>query len=168
MMLTPWQATTVAWTLGGLFIVGGALLAYWLRSRDRPGAGPVLVVLVLLGYIIAISRFANGTPVLIIRGDESSFVRSDARLYGSMSYSYADGHRESLEWLAARHLIVNDSPRTLKLRTVRYGYGGLSGIGEIAPFRQRALDGLLRHFGPDDPPPAQVETGESHRHWLYW
>ena len=27
---------------------------------------------------------------------------------------------------------------------------------------------LLRHFGPDDPPPAQIETGESHRYWVYW
>jgi hypothetical protein len=168
MLLTETQSTAISWALGGVVILAGLGLGFWLRRGGRPGGGMAVAVFALAGYIIAISRFANGTPVLVMRGDEAGFVRTDHRLYGTTTYAYANGQSDDLHWMAARHLIVNDTPRTLKLRTVRYGFGAVSGTEDIAPYRRRELKGRLRHFGPGDPPPGRIDTGEWERYWLFW
>lgn len=167
MLLTETQASLIAWGIGGAVMAGGAFMALWMLRDDRRGLAGVGLLLAFAGFIFAISKFANGTRVLVMKGDDAGFVRSDLRVYGTASYTYSSGQSETIRWLHARHVIVNDTPRALKLQTVRYG-AGLSGIDEIAPFRRRDVDGIVRHFGPADRPPASIDTGEYERYWLYW
>lgn len=167
MLVQDWQASAIAWGIGGPVIAAGAFMALRMFLDDRPGLARVWLLLVFAGFIFAISRFSHGTRVLLMQGTEASFVKSDLRLYGSRTYSYPNGQREQLHWLGPRHIIVNDTPRPLKLKIVRYGYG-LSELEEIAPFHRRDLDGIVRRFGPGDAPPARIDTGESERYWVYW
>lgn len=155
----------IAWAIGGAFIVAGALLGYWLHRTERPGGGVVFAVLAVAGYILSMANFTNGTRVLVMKGDDRGYVRSDLRLYGTATYTYADGRSENLRWLGARHIIINDTTRTLKLGTVRYG-AGLTTTEEIAPFHRADAGGILDHFGPGDRPPAQSTRMELY--WLHW
>ena len=167
MLLTETQASLIAWGIGGALIAAGVFMALWMLRDDRRGLAGVFLLVAFAGFIFAISRFSHGTRVLLMQGAEASFVKSDLRLYGTHTYSYSDRHTEQLHWLGPRHIIINDTPRPLKLQTVRYGYG-LSEIEEIAPFERRELNGIVRHFGPGDAPPAQIDTGEPQRYWVYW
>lgn len=166
MLLTETQAAAIAWGIGGAVMVAGALLGYWLRRTERRGAGVAFGVLLFVGYAIAISRYANGTRVLLMQGDHARFVKSELRLYGSETYTFADGRVESLQWLGVPHIVINDTPRPLKLTGVAYGFGA-SGTASIAPFERRDVDGIIRHFGPGDSPPSQSREGMV-RYWLSW
>lgn len=73
--------------------------------------------------------------------------------------AYAAGHRDLLRSTPARHVIVNDTPRTLKRRRVGNGSGGTSGTEAIGPYSRKELMGRLRHVGPGDPPPGQLDHG---------
>lgn len=168
MLLSEFQAAALAWTCGGAVIAAGLIAAVVMFRSGRLIAGYLCVAAALAGFVLATSNFANGTRVLVMRGDAASFVRSDLRLYGSSTYPYADGHTEHLHWRGARHIIVNDTPRPLMLKGVAYGAGGVPVTKEIAPFQRAEIDGIVRHFGPADAPPSRIDTGEWVRYWLYW
>jgi len=165
MLITEGQATPLAWGVGGTVIAAGVLLGFWLRRTERPGAGVAFGLLAFVGYALGIANFTNGTRVLLLQGDNDRYVRSDLRLYGSAAYTFADGRAETLSWLRAPHIVLNDTPRPLKLRTVRYG-AGLSSEEPVGPFQRVDVDGIIRHFGPADPPPS--ESAGYERHWLTW
>ena len=166
MLISETQATAIAWSAGGLLVLIGALIWYRMRAAGRPGAAIVLAVLALAGYLVAISRFANGTRVLIMRGDDAGYVRTDMRLYGSTTHTYANGRNESFSWQPARHIVINDTTRALRLVTVRYG-AGFSSTQTLEPFQRIELNGLVRHFGPNDRPPEQTAAGYE-VFWLSW
>lgn len=167
MLVTETQATSIAWGIGGTLMAIGVVAWWWLRREERRGAA-VCLLLVFAGYAVGISKFANGTRVLVMRGDDRSYLRSDLRLYGTANYVYASGRTEPLRWLESRQIIVNDTPRMLILRTVQYGYG-LSSDRPIEPSENHGISGFVEYFGPGDQPPSSVEsTGGATRYWLSW
>lgn len=168
MLVTETHATAIAWGIGGTLMAIGAVAWRWLRREERRGAAACLL-LVFAGYAVGISKFANGTSVLVMRGDDRSYVRSDLRLYGTTNYVYASGRTEPLRWLEARHIIVNDTPRTLTLRSVQYGYG-MSSDKLINASESHSIAGFVEHFGPADQPPASIGTAGygGTKYWLSW
>ena len=168
MLLTATQATAIAWGIGGTLMAIGAIAWWWLRREERRGAAACLL-LVFAGYGVGISKYANGTRVLLMRGDDASYVRSDLRLYGTTTYVYASGRTEPLRWLHARQIIVNDTPRSLTLRTMQYGYG-MSSNRPIGPSESHRINGVVEHFGPADQPPASIDSAGygATKYWLYW
>lgn len=169
MLLTATQATLIAWGIGGTLMALGALAGWWLRREERSGAGPVFLLLVVIGYGFAISKYANGTRVLLMKGDQAGYARSDLRLYGSTPYAFGSGRTEVLRWLDSRQIIVNDTPRTLTLRRVQYGYG-LSSDTPIASSASYGIEGVVEHFGPSDRPPSSINTTGygATKYWLSW
>ena len=154
----------------GVTVAG--LSAVILRVLPR-GGRRVLICLagIALGILIAVVPHLIGVDVILVRQDASGFVAATrARLVGTTGYRFADGHTETLG-KSGRTLVVNDTPRVLRVETVYYGSIGLPSEPRPIP-AMTAYASLVEidNVGPDHPPPAQVESSISFeiRHWLTW
>jgi len=169
-MLVPmWVASVLAWSAGGAIIVTAMLGARRFLKNERPLLALLMVPVALFGLLLAVSRWANGTRVLIVQADPAGrALRLDLRLYGAKEYRFRDGSVARLTMSSGRHLVVNDTSSPLTLEHVRYGYG-VSTSQRIAPFSAHP-SGIITNFGPQDPPPAKIQTTEygGERFWLRW
>ena len=169
-MLVPnWLAETIAWGLGGGIMLGALLLGRRLLRSERPLRALVVLPVALFGLIFAVSKWANGTRVLIVQSDRGRAVRQDLRLYGVKEYRFRNGSSGVLTMGPGRHVVVNDTVSQLTLTTVRYGYGPSSSVA-IAPFSSHHSDGIITNFGPQDAPPSEIQSSEygAQRYWLRW
>lgn len=169
MLVANWLAETMAWGLGGGIILGAVLFGRRLLRSERPLRALGMLPVALFGLIFAGSKWANGTRVLIVQSDRGRAVRQDLRLYGVKEYRFRNGSATELTMGPGRHLVVNDTVSQLTLKTVRYGYG-LSSSDAIAPFSTYHSDGIITNFGPQDAPPAEIQSTEhgAQRYWLRW
>jgi hypothetical protein len=170
-MLVPgWVAETIAWGVGGGIIVGALLLARWFMARERKAAALLMLPVALFGLIFAVSKWANGTRVLIVGQDQAGRAsRTDLRLYGAEDYRYRNGSSGDLTCRDSRHIVVNDTPYPLVLESVRYGYG-VSTSEPIGGFSRHCSEGIVTNFGPGEAPPPKIETTEygATKYWLHW
>jgi len=171
MLLTPFQASLFAWTLGGVCAAAGLWIFVALRRRDNPLAPIPAFVLLTIGLVVAASGLANGTALVIVTDGGTAPIRTDRRLYGSRKYQYANGQQGTIARGGdTRTIVVNDTPVTLVLETVRYG-SSLSSSRPVAPYSSVAIDHQLEFFGPTDRPPARITASggyETEKYWLRW
>lgn len=167
MLLTGTQAALIAWGIGGACMVAGLAGAVWFFRDDRRLPATGCAMLALAGLVLANSRQANGTRVLLIEDAGRAPRLTDLRVYGTVVRPLGNGTPAHLRWLKPRQIIVNDTAHELILHTVLYGYG-LSSKQPVRPYSVVELDRLLDYYGPTDRPPASVEGYGGPRYWLTW
>lgn len=170
MLVANWLAEMIAWGLGGGIMLGALLLGRRLLRGERPRLALLMLPVALFGLVFAVSKWANGTRILIVQADPAGrALRQDLRLYGVRDYRFRNGSAGTLTMGPGRQLVVNDTASAMKLETVRYGYG-LSTSNAIPPFSVYHSEYIITNFGPGDPPPAEIQTTEygGQRSWLRW
>lgn len=167
MLITETQAGLIAWGIGGACMLAGLAGAFWFFRDDRRLPAIGCAMLAFAGLLVANSRHANGTRVLLIEDAGHAPRRTDLRLYGTIVRPFGNGTSARLRWLEPRHIIVNDTAHELSLHSVAYGYGA-SSRRAVGPYSAVELDGLLDHYGPTDRPPSSVGGYGGTRYWLTW
>jgi hypothetical protein len=155
----------------GLLVAAGLAIALRVTPRGQGRLAAKLIGGIAVSLGIGLGLKPLGRPVVIVKIPEVGEIeKTRARLYGGRTYALQDGHQVRLS-SGDVTLVVNDSPRTMTIRTISYGsIPSMGGPTPVGPMSLAEAPYGIDYVGPDDPPPNEVssEISFSFKYWLTW
>jgi hypothetical protein len=151
--------------IGVIYVAIIALFAFlWKKMKKNPVAGGTIGF--FIGIVPAVMLGVMSTGLYIVDGSDSY---SEYWVYGSPTYTTAEGEEITIENEMAEWTVINDSEEDLVIEQVIYGSMAIPEDRFLSPGESMVIDGTIHHFFGDTPP-DEISTESSsssvYRLWL--
>jgi hypothetical protein len=163
------------WSIGYVIVFFAVVGAFELARNAPTLTGRLISIGVLAWFAIAVVVNVIAKTVYVIRGANVSHML----LIGTVPYPLTNGTTAFVSGsYGGNAVVINDSPNSARLETVRYGSSSSSatkpgsGTNFVAAYSVGSIEHRADHFGPYDHPPSTVTVrgrgSSAERYWLTW
>lgn len=151
--------------IGVVYVLIIALFAFlWKKMKKKPVAGGTIGF--FIGTVPAVMLAVMSTGLYVVDGEDSY---SEYWVYGSPTYTTAEGEEITIENEMAQWTIINDSEEDIVIEYVIYGMdASIPDDMFLDPGDYEVIDGKIHHFFGDTPPDEISSESSSNSIYRLW